>query len=1068
MAKITGIMSKVARGAGAVAVLGLALSVAAGPIMESYSAPLDTYFHSVSSELVSEKTDSADWKYQSSFKNMTEAVNGLKDFAIKESHETYVLLKNRQLAENKNALPISKTAKITLLGDKAYVPVYGNDMGSKPDYNIINDGNDILSAFRQRGFNVNPTAESAYLKYYTGKQSVGTGFMGVTLDIVKEGKFQAVGGEGASVHAATLDELVANESGLRDSYANYHDAAIVVIGRHGGENVVYTPGGSDSTTGNVLGLSANEKAILNEAKANFDNVIVLINSTNPMELGELENDDGVDAVMWIGYPGSYGFYGVADVLNGTKAPSAHLGNVYAANTAVNPAMRNFGNIPWANASSFGKNDSVNSYLIMEEGIYTGYRYYETRYADAVGGVASAKSAKAGTYVNADGTAATTDGTWSYDNEVVYPFGYGLSYTTFTQTLDEVRIMGNKKTATVKVTVTNTGAYDGKSVVQIYAQTPYTDYDKQHKVEKSAIQLMDYEKTDVLKADGGHQTITMEIDLSNLASYDYTGEKTFILDAGKYYLALGDDSHDALNNVLAKQGKTTADGMTANGNADKAYEWTWDDFDSTTWRYSDEGVEITNRLSTGDSSMDINSFEGYENTAKYMTRADWNGTYPETVSGLTAKGRIETLLKNDFVEVKTNDDVSAFKWGVHAWDADESGNPKDPESIHITEMKGAAFDDPRWEKIVDQVTIAEFLDFANAGLHTLKALPGAGLLRYSTDDGPGGSDSGMLKDASYQGTRYDSMSDYDAKYAEYGTRVAPSPTNLAYAWNKELAYENGEIILGESTLIFGYPIMIGPGANLTRHAYNGRGAEYYGEDPILSGYTGSAVTQGAQSKGCAVNVKHFAFNDQEINRSGIAVFMNEQTARELELRNFRQIFEVKGKPASFRADSDKDNTYVQKPLGVMTSFNRIGAVAPSANKGACVDILREEWGFNGYNITDFTGTSPKASPKESILYGTVAFCGFGAPVNYWNEDYFKNDATFCAAIKQDIKYTLYAVANSAAMNGVNTTTRVVQRDTPWRRLYRGLQIGFGVATGITLAGWLTCEILTLVSKKKEGK
>ena len=227
-----------------------------------------------------------------------------------------------------------------------------------------------------------------------------------------------------------------------------------------------------------------------------------------------------------------------------------------------------------------------------------------------------------------------------------------------------------------------------------------------------------------------------------------------------------------------------------------------------------------------------------------------------------------------------------------------------------------------------------------------------------------------------------------------------------------------------------------------------------------------MVQGAQSKGCIVNVKHFAFNDQEINRSSVSVFMNEQTARELELRNFQQIFEASGKPASFVNDETKQDSYKVGALGTMTSFNEIGAVAPGANKGASYDILRGEWDFKGYSVTDFTGVSAKASPKESILYGTTAFCGFGGAVSYWNEDYFKNDAAMCAAIKDDIKYVLYSVANSAAMNGVNTSTRVVQLNTPWRSIYKGARIGFGVLTGVAVAGWIACEALKLFAKKKE--
>ena len=187
---------------------------------------------------------------------------------------------------------------------------------------------------------------------------------------------------------------------------------------------------------------------------------------------------------------------------------------------------------------------------------------------------------------------------------------------------------------------------------------------------------------------------------------------------------------------------------------------------------------------------------------------------------------------------------------------------------------------------------------------------------------------------------------------------------------------------------------------------------------------------------------------------------------MELRNFQQAFEANGKPASFYEDESKADEYTVGALGVMTSFNRIGATAPSANKGACVDILRGEWDFNGYSVTDFTGVAPKASPKESILYNTTAFCGFGVSVDYWDASYFENDADMCAAIKDNLKYILYPLVNSAAMNGQNISSHRVELDTPWRALYRNAQIGFGVAVGVTVLGWIALEIVGAVQKKKE--
>lgn len=940
------------RGLTMVFALLLAVSMMAGNILELYRTSVDAFLGTRSTQTVTEQSDdeSDAWTYKSEFTTAKEAYEGFKDFAIEASQETFALLKN----EN-GALPLAKDAKITMLGVRSYAPVYGNSGGSVPDGKSTVQ---IFDAFTERGFQLNPETLAAYKAFFADKEWTKPQFGGGILPAYAE--ITAYD----DPHELTLDELKQLNPDFESKYTEYGDAAIVVVSRVGGEAGAYYPGeegladGVHTVNGNILSLSDEEMAMIEEAKANFDKVIVLVNAANPMEISNLEEDPDIDAILWVGYPGAYGFYGVADVLNGTVA--------------------------------------------------------------------------------------TSDGTWSYDNEVVYPFGYGMSYTTFEQTLDSVVITGDKRTATVTVTTTNTGDVAGKAVVQLYASAPYTDYDKQNGIEKSALQLMDYEKTNTLQP-GESQTIPMNVDMSLLASYDSQNAKTFIVDPGDYYFAIGSDAHDALNNILAAQGKTTADGMTADGDASKTYQWTWDGaVDADTFSVSKAGVEITNAVSDGDYSMDINTF--IPGTATYLSRSDWDGTFPTTIAGLKAEGRLATLLANDFIDIKTDEDTSDIVFGDTT------------STLTLNDLKGADFDDPRWDELVGKVTIDEFLNFASNAFHNIQNIDSVGLLQYAADDGPNGSDSHYLTEGSYQGTPYADAADYD-----YGTRVGPTPENIAYSWNKELAYRVGEITLGESTLVLNLPIMIGPGMNIHRHGYNARGAEYYSEDPVLSGYTGSAVVQGAQSKGTLVNIKHAAFNDQEINRSGIAVFMTEQKARELELRNLQQAFEGNGKPASFEADPSRDDTYTVGALGVMSSYNRIGAVASSANAGVQVQIMRNEWGFKGYNVTDFTGVTLHASPKESILAGTTAFCGFGKDdsITYWNADALKGDRTMLLAIKQNIHYLLYALANSAAMNGVNSTTRTISVMTWWRMTYRVCIYGFAALTAL-------CALLYVVSAVKSKK
>lgn len=736
------------RGLTMVFALLLAVSMMAGNILELYRTSVDAFLGTRSTQTVTEQSDdeSDAWTYKSEFTTAKEAYEGFKDFAIEASQETFALLKN----EN-GALPLAKDAKITMLGVRSYAPVYGNSGGSVPDGKSTVQ---IFDAFTERGFQLNPETLAAYEAFFADKEWTKPQFGGGILPAYAE--ITAYD----DPHELTLDELKQLNPDFESKYTEYGDAAIVVVSRVGGEAGAYYPGeegladGVHTVNGNILSLSDEEMAMIEEAKANFDKVIVLVNAANPMEISNLEEDPDIDAILWVGYPGAYGFYGVADVLNGTVAPSAHLGDTFVKNGALAPAMQNFGNIPWANASDFAEGTSVNSYLIETEGIYTGYRYYETRYADIVLGNGGA-NASAGTYANADGTVAASDGTWSYDNEVVYPFGYGMSYTTFEQTLDSVVITGDKRTATVTVTTTNTGDVAGKAVVQLYASAPYTDYDKQNGIEKSALQLMDYEKTNTLQP-GESQTIPMNVDMSLLASYDSQNAKTFIVDPGDYYFAIGSDAHDALNNILAAQGKTTADGMTADGDASKTYQWTWDGaVDADTFSVSKSGVEITNAVSDGDYSMDINTF--IPGTATYLSRSDWDGTFPTTITGLKAEGRLATLLANDFIDIKTDEDTSDIVFGDTT------------STLTLNDLKGADFDDPRWDELVGKVTIDEFLNFASNAFHNIQNIDSVGLLQYAADDGPNGSDSHYLTEGSYQGTPYADAADYD-----YGHPRRPHP------------------------------------------------------------------------------------------------------------------------------------------------------------------------------------------------------------------------------------------------------------------------------------------------------
>lgn len=1030
-------LKNVFRGLSMICATGLAVSIVAGQVMETYWPQMDTIMDTVSYETITDAENSdTEWKFESQFKTPTEAVNGLKEFAIRESVETLALLKN----EN-NALPLKKDAKITLLGVRSYAPVYGGSAGSIAGFPEVMDGNKIYEAFAGRGFKINPSMLKAYENHFADETYGVKGFVSTAPSYRSITNY-------TDANEVSLATLEGDYSDYAKDNASYNDAAVLVFGRPGGENGSWYPGTYEgkSNTGNVLGLSNEELALVSYAKANFNKVIVLINAGNTMDIADIAatktaSNYGVDSILWIGYPGSYGFWGVADVLNGTVSPSGHLGDTFAKNNALAPAMMNVNNMtPWTDpdASAVYKN----SYLIEAEGIYTGYRYYETRYADIVNGVANASKAAAGTYANANGTPATQEGTWSYENEVVYTFGQGLSYADFTQEITGVNIANDKKTAAVTVKVTNSdkSSYSGKSVIQLYGQAPYIKG-----VEKSAIQLLDYEKTKTLEP-GESQTITLFVDMANIASYNMNarnGKGGFVIDAGDYYFSIGDNAHDALNNILKAQGKNV------DGNASKTYRWTWEK-DEETFSVAYSGVEIENHLSSGIYAMDYNYFE--PGTVTYLSRSDWYGTFPKTYTGLTGKAHADLVaaLSNEFIEYKTNAQEGQFVWGSTETD------------WTIFDLIDVEWNDSRLDELVDQVSIEEYLKFVPLGLHKFNALPSIGIeTGLKTDDGPGGADENYIgKNGSYHGKKYSEMEDYQEKWNEFGTRVAPAPINLAYSWNKELAFENGQLILGESQLMFGLALMIGPGVNIHRHGYNARGFEYYSEDPILSGYTGSAVVQGAQDKGCLVNIKHAAFNDQEVNRSGVAVFTSEQAARELELRNLQQIFTAQGKPAAWVRDNSYDNTYTEGALGLMTSYNRIGAVYSSANEGVMVDILRNEWGFKGFSQTDMGGVNKNAAPHESLLHGLTAFCGRGDAVAYFQNVDIEADAEFSQAIKNNIKYVCYALTRTAM---INAPQHLEWRLSSWRQMYYSF---IGITAGLTALSLGAYVTFAILSRKEE--
>lgn len=992
----------------------LALSVCASTVVDGFRTDIDKFLGTKSTKLVTEDTDGVDlYTFKSDYTSTTELLHGIQDVGERMSEEGSVLLKNN------GALPLTQdeTQKITLLGFSSYYPVQGGDMGSSFIANTGTDADtvDMVGAFKAKGFGLNQTVADMYeaLKpmYKSEVQSWG--------GTVEYNHITAPSTTGVfSSKEPSQAAMDSQDAGWKDSM-NDNNVMIVTIARSASENGTYQPGtaGVDPTQNlnqtDPLGLSDDERDLINAAvtakAANGGKVIVLLNNASAMEVQEIEDNVGVDAILQVGLPGGYGFYGVADILSGAVSPSGHLTDTYAVKNANSPAAQNFGDLQWTNANpDINMNDAV----VEAENIYIGYKYYETRYFDTVMGQGNAAST----------VGSSTGSAWNYDDEVTYPFGYGLSYTTFEQTLDNLNVDLENETVTANVTVKNTGSVAGKDVVQLYVSLPYTDYDKEHGVEKAAIQLLDYGKTAEL-APGASETVTITADMQNMASWDSTADNAvgtkgcYILDAGDYWFTIGNGAHEAVNNVLA------AEGQSVDGSADKAKSWTLDSFDDTTFATTKNGTAVENQLA----DMDVNYW--LPGTATYLTRADWEGTFPKTYKDLTASDEMLDILDNDIYEINANGDPSTVTFGAD-------------NGLTLADLKGVSdINDERWDMLMDEITLEECMIRTGFGGTSTKVIESIMSPEAIQNDGPNGIYSYPLgqyanTDASTGDPCVVDANDPNLTY-KMGTMV--NETVIAQTFNKDLAADYGRVI-GNYSLWANTAIFWGIGTNLHRLPYNARNHEYYSEDAVLTAGQGTAYAAAAMEYGVIIAPKHLAFNDTEINRTGISVFMTEQQARENELRGTQGIVE---------------NAHV---LGVMTAYNRVGITQDNAHTGLMKNILRNEWGFQGLISEDFIQNANYVVLKEAVLNGVTMSCNTGdntmAAVSekypYWTVEAVSQDTTMMTALKQAMKYQNYALANSNAMDGMTSSTRLVSVRTWYDNALVAVQVVFAALTVLAAA------------------
>lgn len=992
----------------------LALSVCASTVVDGFRTDIDKFLGTKSTKLVTEDSDGTDlYTFKSDYTSTTELLHGIQDVGERMSEEGSVLLKNN------GALPLTQdeTQKITLLGFSSYYPVQGGDMGSGYIANTGTDADtvDMVGAFKAKGFGLNQTVADMYEALQPTFKSEVQSWGGT----IEYNHITAPSTTGVFSSKEPSQAALDGQNATWKDSMNDNNVMIVTIARSASENGTYQPGtaGVDPTQNlnqtDPLGLSDDERDLINAAvtakAANGGKVIVLLNNASAMEVQEIEDNVGVDAILQVGLPGGYGFYGVADILSGAVSPSGHLTDTYAVKNANSPAAQNFGDLQWTNANpDINMNDAV----VEAENIYIGYKYYETRYFDTVMGQGNAAST----------VGSSTGSAWNYDDEVTYPFGYGLSYTTFEQTLDNLNVDLENETVTANVTVKNTGSVAGKDVVQLYVSLPYTDYDKEHGVEKAAIQLLDYGKTAEL-APGASETVTITADMQNMASWDSTADNAvgtkgcYILDAGDYWFTIGNGAHEAVNNVLA------AEGQSVDGSADKAKSWTLDSFDDTTFATTKNGTAVENQLA----DMDVNYW--LPGTATYLTRADWEGTFPKTYKDLTATDEMLDILDNDIYEINANGDPSTVTFGAD-------------NGLTLADLKGVSdINDERWDMLMDEITLEECMIRTGFGGTSTKVIESIMSPEAIQNDGPNGFNSYPLgqyanTDASTGDPCVVDANDPNLTY-KMGTMV--NETVIAQTFNKDLAADYGRVI-GNYSLWANTAIFWGIGTNLHRLPYNARNHEYYSEDAVLTAGQGTAYAAAAMQYGVIIAPKHLAFNDTEINRTGISVFMTEQQARENELRGTQGIVE---------------NAHV---LGLMTAYNRVGITQDNAHTGLMKNILRNEWGFQGLISEDFIQNANYVVLKEAVLNGVTMSCNTGdntmAAVSekypYWTVEAVSQDTTMMTALKQAMKYQNYALANSNAMDGMASSTRLVSVRTWYDNALVAVQVVFAALTVLAAA------------------
>ena len=933
--------------------------------------------------------------YERSFTDTQTLSAYLEELGTRVESEGIVLLKN----EN-GALPLAGGDKLSLMfmGSTAFnYSASGSGGADSSTYPTLKEAlsgdfviNETLWSFYTEGEGAATSRQTRGAMY--GRTEVLEG--GVTVYLAREIPWEKY----TDAEIASLEE---------------YDTVVFTISRSSGEGKDVSATGSDGYDGSYLSLTDEEISVMSaltqmKQEGRVKKLIVLLNTSAQFQCDFLADEAfcaqygiDIDAALWVGNVGKSGIWAIAQILTGEVNPSGRLSDTYLVDNMSSPAMQSWLATGWfssdyTNADELGLLDSQRKYAVYQEGIYVGYRYYETRYEDYV--------------LNTPGV-----GDYSYTDDVAYPFGYGLSYTDFAYSDYSVADNGTGS-YTVSVTVTNTGAAAGRHAVEVYLQKPYTDYDRENGVEKAAVELAGFAKTQLLQP-GESETVSVTVEKYAFKSYDANGAQTYILDAGDYYLTVAKDAHAAVNNILAAKGYTVANTngrMDADGDASLAgIVWTNPELDTETYATSIyTGEEITNQFDF----CDVNRYEGSgDNQVVYVSRSNWEGTMPKTPVVLSVA---TTQMAFDLSSNKGAPEEEGAIMPTYGAD----------NGLTLAQMYGLEYDNPLWSDLLDQLS---FEDTANllSGNYLTIALESVAKPATSECDGPTG-DTYSITQTSF-----------------------PCEGIWASSFDAELIREIGAAY-AEDAIATGHTGVYAPGVNIHRVPFGGRSAEYFSEDPYLSGMACSYEVQGLQSRGVIAHVKHLAFNDQDTDRAGISIWLNEQEAREIMLV-----------PFEYALTQENENTAVARGSAhaVMTAFSRVGCEWAGATENMLVDVLHGEWNFDGFNITDMAQSNGAEfmTYEDGVMRGSDQFLKDGTADAL---SAYKNNATFCLKLRESAHRLLYSVANhSVVMNGYTVNTKITVITPWWQSLLRGARIAFAV---IGFGGAAAYVAVGCVKKKKK--